>query len=539
MKAVIDPPLLSESDADNPARLMLLQRELELLRKKLNLIKAHGLDYYRPHEKQHEFHKSSAKRRGFFAGNRTGKSECDAAETVAWYVGERSWYKYSFPVYGIREGQRVVIEWHEGHENHPLVRQGIPRHATKQLIVTTDWKKVDEVWTSVLGDPPGKIWKFMPASVRVETRKNHEGIIDRIYNPATGAIIRFTNEQAFIKNPQSGESTEFDRLAFDEPVIEDMWKALSRGLIDRNGQGDFTLTSLRERWIYDYFHPEDIADARADRFAVRASMHDNPFLSTEAKQRYIDDLTEDERQCRIDGIPLELSGLVYKEYKRETHLLKELPLGWTSYTNPPPDWTIYCAIDVHEQTPQAAMFVAVPPKGVPVVYDEIWRSCNAFELADEVNLRLAGRTVGFVKADPRAWNEDPVYHVSMAQAFRSKGLFVEQASKALTFGINNMRQVLKQEHIEPASGKRTPQVYFAPSVKRTLWEISRWHYDKENCPVDKDDHFMECMYRIFINTLVHIDQTASQPVEDFQLEMSSRVLRDFDTDMKDFDLSNN
>ena len=54
----------------DPAELLLKQKELSLLRAKLALVKAHGLAFYRPHEKQHEFHKSAAKRRGVFAGNR-------------------------------------------------------------------------------------------------------------------------------------------------------------------------------------------------------------------------------------------------------------------------------------------------------------------------------------------------------------------------------------------------------------------------------------------------------------------------------------
>ena len=508
-------------DQFDPHQVLLKQKELELLRTKLLLVKDHGLAFYRPHEKQHEFHKSNCKRRGFFAGNRTGKSECDAAETVAWFVGERTWYKSAFPIYGMRDGKRVITEFHEGGENHPLVTQGIPRYATKQLVITTDWKKVDEIWTSPRGDSPGKLWKFIPTSAKTETKRNHEGIIDQLFSN-TGSVIRFTTEQAFAKNPQSSESTDYDRVAIDEPITEDMWKANARSLVDRDGQGDFTLTSLRERWIYDYFH--DPENPRDDRFAVRATIYDNPYLTPAAIQRFLDDLTEDEIQCRALGIPLELSGLVYKEFQREKHVLTQLPTGWTSWTNPPLDHTIYVSIDVHPQTPQAVMFVAVGPLGRPIVYDEIWRPCTADELALEVLLRINGRQIGFVKCDPKAWEEDPVYKVSMAQRFAANGLYVEKASKALTFGINNMRQVFK-----------SMSVLFAPTVKRTLWELSRWHYDKENKPIDKDDHFMECMYRIFLLPVPHLRRDTSPPVADFPIEMTSRILHEFSSDLHDFD----
>lgn len=523
-----EPPVL-----DDPMVILLKQKELQLLRERLDMVTNDGLAYYRPHEKQHEYHCSPAKRRGVFAGNRFGKSESDAAETVAWFIGERTWYKFSFPIYGMREGKKVVISFHEGHENHPLVRQGIPQHATKQLVIATDWKKVDEVWTSVMGDPPGKLWKFLPKHLDISPKRNHEGVIDQIYNNKTNAIIRFTTEQAFIKNPQSGESTDYDRIAVDEPITEDMWKAHSRGLIDRNGQGDFTLTALRERWIYDKFFPDvDDTSGFLNAFAVRASMHDNPYLSDEAKQQYLHDLTEDERSARESGLPLELSGLVYKEFRREIHVLKDLPTGWTTWTNPPADWTIYVAIDVHEQTPQAALFVAVPPLGVPIIYDEIWRACVTDELIEEVKLRTAGRTVGFIKADPRAWLEDPTFKVSMASVFLQRGLYIEPASKAKSFGVTNMQGIFKKRRqivLPDGSRAEAPVVYFTPSVRKCLWELARYIFDKENKPVDKDDHFMENMYRLFITPLPHQSPFFSRPVRDYtQIDMTRNAM-EFDT----------
>lgn len=535
MPPVADPAKGDSTEPDHVA-VALKQRELELLRAKLELIKQNGIAFYRPHEKQHEFHKSAAKRRGFFAGNRTGKSECSAAETAAWFLGERTWYKYTFPIYGMRQGKRVIIEMHEGHENHPLVRQGIPRHATKQLIITTDWKKVDIVWTSTFGDPPGKIWKFLPKDIDIDTKKNHEGTIDQIFNRRTGAVIRFTTEQAFMKNPQSAESTDNDRIAIDEPIIEDMWKASARGLLDRDGQGDFTLTSLRERWIYDYFNPEDTVDAREDRFSIRATTYDNPYNSTEALSRFEAELTEDERECRLMGLPLELSGLVYKQFARETHVLKELPTNWTAWNNPPADWTIYVGVDVHEQTPQAAMFIAVPPVGAPIIYDEIWRKCVIDELVEEIKRRIDGRILGFIKADPAAWREDPVFKVSAASRFFNSGLYIEQASKAKSFGIQNMQSVLAKR-IETAGGKPRPAVFFAPTVKQTLWEISRYHFDKENKPVDKDDHFMENMYRLFITPLPYLDVSPLPPLAQFDIPMTRRALHDFDVDRSRYSLA--
>lgn len=523
--------------------LLAKQRELVLLREKLALIKENGLAYYRPSEKQHEFHVSMAKDRGVFAGNRFGKSEASAAETAAWFVGERTWYKFKFPIYGIRYHQdgsreKVIVAFHDGHENHPLVRQGIPQHATKQLIITTDWKKVDIVWTNILGDQPGKVWKYLPKNIEINVKRNHEGVIDHIWG-SNGASIRFATEQSFIKNPQSSESTDFDRVGVDEPIIEDMWKAVARGLVDRDGQADFTLTSLRERWIYDRFHNEDDStEFRPGRFAVRATMKDNPYLSDASIARFMENLTSDEIACRIEGLPLELSGLVYKEFDRSTHILKVLPPGWEDWSHPPLDWTTYVAIDVHEQTEQAVLFVCVPPVGKPIIYNEIWKHCVTDELVEEIKLQLTGRSLGFVKADPRAWLEDPTFRVSMAQRFASLGLPIDPASKAKDFGIKNMRSLFKKRVPNLITGVDEPALYVVPTVKRFLREISRYNFDKENKPVDKDDHMMENMYRIFINypNLVYIPfVSTSTPVPDFDVPMTRFVLTEFADDAAAFE----
>jgi hypothetical protein len=528
----------------DPQLILLKQRELEILRQKLALVRENGLEFYRPSEKQHEFHISQCKERGLFAGNRFGKSEASAAETIAWFVGERTWYKHSFPIYGVRvdsSGRRVktLVGFHEGHENHPYVTAGIPRHSTKQLIITTDWKKVSEVWTGMDGDNPGKVWKYIPKRINCKTRSN-QTVIDQIIGD-NGSIIRFTTEQAFIKNPQSAESTDYDRIGIDEPILEDMFKASARGLIDRNGQVDFTLTSLRERWIYDRFTGEDLQDKpievrtriMSNRFSVRATMGDNPYLTDESMQRYLDNLTDDEKSCREAGLPLELAGLVYKHFQREKHVLKTLPVGWEDWTKPPPDWTIYVSIDVHDKLPQAVLFVAVPPVGSPIIYDEIWRDCVAYELAEEIKLRVFGRTVGCYKCDPLAWREDPVNRVSMAQALQAAGVPVEQSSKAKSFGILNMNGLFKQR-LKDALGNERMAVYVTPNCHRFLWEIGRYHYE-DNVPVDRDDHFMECMYRLFIAPLAWISPISSSPVADFDIPMTRRVLDEFNVDAKMFD----
>jgi hypothetical protein len=487
------------------------QRRLALLRQKAAAIKADGLAYYRPSEKQDAYHvacSTGAKHTMVDAGNRFGKSTMGCAEDLAWARGERPWYKHAFDVMGTRMagGQRetYVARRHEGHAEHPLVTAGIPKHPVKILIITTDWDKVDEIWTSERGDNPGKVWKFIPRSAVVSKKRNHSGAIDTLEIKSArydgNSLIRFDTVKSFMANPQGSESSDWDRIHVDEPCPEAMYKASARGLMDRNGVDSFTLTPLKEFWINDFFFPQDTGGLpRLGVWALRASTYDNPFLSLEAIRDYEATLSDEERQCRIYGIPMHLAGLVYKSFSWDRHVLKTLPHGWDDWTHPPKNYTIYVKIDPHPQTPHAVLFCAVAPTGERFYYYDMFKKCGIAELAKDILAFTAGYHLQSVECDPLGFIEHPITGTSMATEFGNYGLYVDKATKALAHGIVRVNEELS---------KRDPQaIWFSPYAKRTLWEIQRYAWDDKNDrPVDADDHMMENLYRNELSEPVWVDR---------------------------------
>ena len=478
----------------------LLQRQNTVNAQLLALAKSNGIALYRPHWKQHLFHSAKTKRRGLFAGNRFGKSQANAAETAAFMLGERPWYKVPFPVYDVehdlgRNRHRIIRSYHPGDSTHPLVHQGIPSYPTKQLIVCTNWDKVHEIWSSQENERPGKIWQMLPKGW-AKGYANHEGVISEIHG-SNGSFLKFLSVDAYKRNKLTAESSDFDRVSFDEPGPEGLWKGCARGLVDRDGQGDFTLTSLEEMWIYDYFNSNEIdpdlpEDVR-DRFSVTATMYDNPHLSDRAIARFIADLTEDEVACRINGLPLELSGLIYKEFKREQHILTTLPEGWRDWHLPATTCILYARADTHPVRPHAVSFFAVGPAEIPIQCHEIWSACDADTLADTIAAYVAstGCFFGGLKVEPAAWIKDASTRtVSIAQVLNKKGLFPRPASKDLSNGILRVRSALKQTRI-----------LFTPTCRNTFREFSRYRYDiDKGRPVDENDHFMENLYRLVIDS---------------------------------------
>lgn len=502
----------------DPETLELLQRQVVIQRQLIALNKSCGIAFYRPHFYQHVFHSSVNKRRGVFAGNRFGKSDCNAAETVAWMMGERVWYKTPFDILGVEhlagKNRRTVVKHHHpGGDNHPLVRSGIPPYPTKQVIVCTNWEKVHEIWTSREADRPGKLWKFLPKGFAKATYQNNAGVIDEIHG-TNGSLLKFMSVDSFKKNQLTAESSDWDRVGFDEPGPIGLWKGLARGLVDRDGQGDFTLTSLEEMWIYDYFNKDeqgpDAPDICNDRFAVRATIFDNPYQSDLAISRFEAELDEDEKQCRLHGLPLELSGLIYKEFRRDTHVLTRLPDGWKDWHLPDKRCILYARADTHPVTPHAVSFFALGPADIPVQCHEIWHSCGGDALADIIleYIKTTGCFFHGFKVEPAAWIKDPSNRtISIAKQLSAKGLFPRPASKDLTNGILAVRSALKNKSI-----------LFTPTCHRTLRQFGRYRWDTETGkPHDADDHFMENLYRLVIDKPKWFDPdtaTSSFPIPD-------------------------
>lgn len=499
---------MSESEAaflPTTDLLLLKRRQLALRRKQLELARKFGLVYYRPHPKQDAFHRNADFRfRLLRSGNRFGKSDCGVSEDLAFALGERPWYPKGDPA-------RFV---------------GIPEHSTKGLVIAADSDKVDEIFT---GDGSrghiGKIWKKIPKDLIIGTpKKNSAGTIVsiRIKSLHGESVIDFDTRAAFKTNPMGAESSDYDWVHVDEPIEEAHWKAVFRGLTDRGGKAWFTCTLIEQPWINDFFFPSieaqredsyiEVRNGRKLRWVITGSMFDNPYLTEDDINDYLETLTEDEKQCRIHGIPLHLSGLVHKAFDYSKHVLTSLPLGWQDYHLPPKDYTISWALDPHPRTPSAVLFCAVSPQGRRYYYDEIYDVLNNEKLAQEILRRTQGYFVWTKLSDPSAWIKDERFQTVQIDDLERFGLYgIEKGSKDLSRCIRVCNYNLEQPDT----------MYFSPNLRRFLWEINRysWANDPKGTPldkpVDKDDHMIENWHRLELDGPIYIDRAKHAPPVDY------------------------
>ncbi len=513
------------TDVDS-VTLHLSRQELALERKQAELRRTNALEFFTPHPRQNLFFANASPCHFRYArtGNRFGKSEMGAAEDVAFAIGYRPWYPIGDP-------RRTL---------------GIPSHATKGLIITTDWDKSTEVFTSEEdGVNKGKLFKYIPTAAFIGHSRNHSGAIDCIrvrHISGSTSLIYLDTVKSFKQNPMGQESSAWDWVHIDEPIPEAMWKAVSRGLVDRNGRAWFTCTPITEPWIDGKFCPnledqnketfDSFSIAESDRWMMTGSMDDNPHNSPEAIARYMADLTPEEQEARRNGIPLAYSGIVYKEFNWTTHVRKEPPKGWSAWDCPPPDHCIWIANDYHFRKNNATLFIAVPPDGPAVVYHEIWKSLLIDEEVAEIKAVLRGRTYQPIVMDPLASTPNKVNDLTAMDEYRRRGLAVLPATKDPANGIRAVKALFK------ARGKQgEPCLIVASHLARFLFEVSRGFVHDPDPNVDKplkeNDDMMECLYRLVLQGLRYIEPSELSDYTPIpQREIPANVL-DWDFGPKD------
>lgn len=475
-----------------------------------------GIAFYRPHTKQGWFHSlANYKYRYVRTGNRFGKSDMGAAEDCAFVLGHRPWLP----------------------DNHPDKYKGIPRKSTSGIILCADWKKAEEIFTNKeLGTAQGKLFKFLPEDAIVRIKKDGPNIVKIVVKCIWGgySAINIDTVVAWKQNNLRSESTSYDWIHVDEPVPKRMFHGYSRGLMDRDGKVWFTCTPISEPWINGFFRPHRRAPVYKDkpniygkdRAMIIGSSFDNPYNSEKGMEGFLAELEGDERmkKARLHGEPIENSGVIYSMYG-DHHIYTGLPEPdrriitpddealeaeaqdfnlWEAHNLPPKHWTYRYHLDCHPRTPHAVLFCATSPRDITYFYDELWMDVDYDTLAEQIKLCTKNRIVTNEWADPSAFNQQMDRKTTLAETFLEKGLLLEKAAKDPKRGIIETKQLLNT----PGRLLFSDQlVHFNQEIDNYVWGDIEKRPDK---PVDKDDHFMEGLYRLVLGGLTYIDEKVFQ-----------------------------
>lgn len=402
---------------------------------------------------------SQAKTRAIFGGNRTGKTTAGGMEFLFHITGVYpDWYPTEKRLHGKVIGR----------------------------ICATDLQKgVGEVIIPFLEE-------WLDASIVLRKWRNPIGI-------PTKWTLKNGNQFDILTYEMSTEQYEGWRghiAWFDEPPPRDKYIATLRGLVDFQGRDWLTLTPLTQPWIYDDIY----TNADPEVFVVTCDIRHNPYLTEEAIKNFEKILTEDEREARLHGRFMHLSGLVYKEFDPMIHICE--PPRVKDY------WTKYMAIDPHERTPTAVLWMAVDPKGFMWIYDELWLKDMDIEQIAHAILAQEGKMTPQIRLIDPHNDKDNVAAggFNIRKELMRHGVYTERANSDPFLGKARIRQALKPLY-SPTTNQATPNLRISRLCTQTIYEFQHYVYDEYRRNKDeydlkevakkKNDHFMDCLKYIF------------------------------------------
>jgi phage terminase large subunit-like protein len=359
---------------------------------------------YQPHEKQVIFHKSQTHGRQFLGGNRSGKTVAGINEDIMWALGKHLY-------------------------------TDLPKPPIFGRIVTVDFKN----GANDIIIPQLKQW-IPPSELK-------EGSWDASYNGKLNVLtLRNGSQIEIMSHEQSVEKfagVPRHWTHFDEEPPKDIFKECLARLVDYNGRWWMTMTPVDGMtWTFD-----DIFEKRNTPLitVVEVDIEDNPYLSKEGREALMAGYDEDEVKIRGRGRYIAISGLVFKWYDPELHVVAA---GVPDSKN----WEHYYSLDAGYNNPTAVLWHAVNRRsGAVVTYHEHYRREWTVEqhakylLEEERKFRENYEIIPFLRiADPAIKQRQQVTGLSIQIEYANHGInFATGAKRDVNAGLDKMNNYLR------------------------------------------------------------------------------------------------
>ena len=437
------------------------------------------------HAKQMAFHKCLKRNRWVFGGNRSGKTECGAVETV--------WLARGIHPY--RSNRDSVSCWVVS------LSQQVQRDVAQQKVL----HYLDKSWIDEIVMSSGS--KSSP----------EYGVIDYI---VINNVFGGKSKIAF-KSCEAGrekfQGASLDFVWFDEEPPQDIYEECRMRILDREGHVFGTMTPLKGlTWVYDeiYLNSHNSPDVWCEFM----EWSDNPYLSQKEVQQMSESLSDEMLESRRYGRFTSGSGLVYPEFS-EANVIEPFDV--------PSDWHDGISIDPGLNNPLSCHWYARDFDGNVYVIAEHYEAKRdvAYHAAriKEISAVLNWGTDKFgsltALMDSAANQRTLNGQRSVAELFYEQGITVNtRVNKSLYTGINKVKAMLK-----PLNG--APKLYIFSSCVNMIREIKGYFWGNGDAPIKRDDHAMDEL-RYYICSLTESQQEKPQKsVIQLDKERLSRRLR--------------
>ena len=241
-------------------------------------------------------------------------------------------------------------------------------------------------------------------------------------------------------NPDSLRGVRIDLCIFDETAFidkwEDVWKVIRPTLADSkadvwfistpNGFNHFkTLSEMNDPdWSYHHY-----------------TTYDNPHIPREEIEQMKAEMDEDSFAQEIMGEFRKMTGLIYKDFKRETHMVDIPDLNM--------NYTFTRALDFGYAHKTAIGYFAINPNGTEIyMYDGLYLSgLTENQIADVIKTKDAGKAIN----NPVADSAQPM----SIQQLQELGVFFNPVEKGPDSVKNGIVKVAELLRVRADTGKPT------------------------------------------------------------------------------------
>jgi phage terminase large subunit-like protein len=419
---------------------------------------------YVPSSKQLLFHTDTNPDRLYIGGNRSGKSLGSTIEAIWWLTHTHPYRKT--PEGPIR-GRVVAVDFLNGVDKIilPLYQQWLPR----SYLINGSWSES-------------------------YSRERH------VLTLNNGSFVEFMSQDQDL-DKFAGSSRHF--IHFDEECPKSVYQECIARLVDTGGVWWMSQTPVQGmEWIYDDIYVP-AKEGKKKIGIVEATMQDNPTLSQDAIERFMAELTEEERLIRTQGQYVHLGGSVFPDFTPSTHCIEK------GKFKPTPSHRIIRTMDSGYTNPTVWLWLAVDELNNVTVFKEHYAAKKT--VADHAAIvnqitrdmeRDYGIKVWLTTGDPAIKQTKEHTGTSILQEYQRYGIYiaVDMIPKDRRIGLERIRQYMKWN-----KQSKRPHLMITDDCPNLIAELPKLRWKKWASPKiaeqnnkhedirDKDNHAYDAL----------------------------------------------
>lgn len=398
------------------------------------------------------FHKCQKRNRWVFGGNRSGKTECGAAETA--YIARG--------IHPYRKNKADTSGWVVS------LSQQVQRDVAQAKLlyyIKKEWIAEIVMQSGCKGSPALGVIDYMLV-------KNVFGGLSKI------------GFKSCDQGREKFQGASLDYVWFDEEPPKDIYEECRMRIFDKKGHMFGTMTPLKGlTFIYDEIYLN--TKQNPEVWCINMEWGDNPYLYQSEIKQLEQSMSEDMLSSRKYGRFASSSGLVYHEFNPDIHVIEPFSV--------PEGWQDCMSIDPGLNNPLSCHWYAVDYDGNVFVIAEhyeggkdiSYHSQKINEISQRLNWKkdYSGRYAALI--DSAAGQRTLSAPKSVAELFYDYGINANtNVNKNIFSGISRVKTFLKS-----AEGKT--KLYIFKNCVNMIREFKGYFWGEGDVPKKADDHAMD------------------------------------------------